>query len=144
MKTKFLIHPATTVRCLILTVAFTAFDIAIPRLDFFKNAFDVSLFCKVYTVVVILCWCVTLFMRQIGFFSCVEVDKRGISTKWFNKTLCFISWDEMSDAIKKGPLAIEVKSNNGKLLSFSLHKKIQKTILYFCTNNEISDKIKSF
>lgn len=144
MKTKFLIHPVITIRCLILSIVFTAFDIAIPRLDFFKNAFDVSLFCKVYTVVVILCWCVTLFMRQVGLFSFVEVDNRGISTKWFNKTLCFISWDEMSDAVKTGPLVIKVMSNDGKDLSFSLHKKVKKAILSFCTNKEIADKIKSF
>ena len=143
MKTRFLIHPYVTVRCLILSVLFTAFDIAVPRLDFFKDAFDVSLFCKVYAVVVILCWCVTLFMRQIGFFSCVEVDKQGISTKWFNKTLSFISWDEMSDAVKKSALVIEIRGNGGKSLSFSLHKKSKKVILSFCTNNKIADKIKS-
>ena len=144
MKTKFLSNGYGAIVNLFEAIIFTAFDIALPRIEFFKSAFDVAFFCKIFTVVVILAWGVVLFMPYKGVSTFAEINEQGINIKWFKKTIDFTSWNEIADASKIFPFKIALKKADGKTMIFGLNKNFKTAVLAFCTNEKIADKIKSF
>ena len=77
------------------------------------------------------------------FISKIEITSDGLKWKLFKKELKVIIWDDVVNVNKSyiaGTQSLSLSLISGDTFSFNVNKKIIKSIVFYCNNNNLKEK----